>query len=97
MVFYDITDDANRLAVARVLAPLAVRVQRSTWILPAVPSGAVSRVVELLRELVDAGDRVLAIQPCPTCRRTVRAVPGPGALPVARRRGGLVVIDGGAA
>ncbi len=97
LVFYDIADDADRAAVYDVLSSVGTWVQRSTWVLPAVPAGAVGRVVQLLVELVEPGDRILAVQPCPTCRRTVRAVPGPGLLPVERAtaRARLTVIDGG--
>ncbi|MDT3440466.1 CRISPR-associated endonuclease Cas2 [Pseudofrankia sp. BMG5.37] len=82
LVSFDVSFDAYRRQVAKVLERHGPRVLRSVYdVTP--PAGAVNRLVERLVEIVEPSDHVVVVPYCPRCRHhwsgaPLNALPGSG-------------------
>ena len=92
LVVYDVSDDRARRALARRLERVgATPTEESSWV---VPPGVPGRrgLLSLFARDLRSGDRLFVYEPCASCERRARWLPG-GPSPY-RPETDLVVLDG---
>lgn len=75
LVVYDITDDRRRQRLRARLAPMAVWIQRSAWVVPPAPGLSARWLLAMLRPLTRSGDRLRIYEVCPACLARARCLP----------------------
>jgi CRISPR/Cas system-associated endoribonuclease Cas2 len=68
LISYDVSDDRDRVRLARTLGATARRVLYSVFAAPPVPDREIAALVERCWELLDPGtDSLIAVPWCPDC------------------------------
>lgn len=75
LVQYDVADDAARASLRGGLAPFAVRLQQSCWLVPGSVGYDPASLAGALGSLVAPGDRLRVHRPCRACRTTLATYP----------------------